>query len=143
MELYELKQKVGSDPCVVLDFDATAEIESTNILFQSELKEFDTIEAATKFANDLTALIEELSETRTVVIRFKIHTTDNALQTLNNAVTTNSTLVFGNTEHFGRGFSIICPLPLVNVKMFAVGIDCESTENYSYMVLLKGSVSAI
>lgn len=69
MELYEITEKVGSDPCVVLECEVTNN-PSVSANLSSVIKKFDTKAEADKYCNDITTtLIEKLLNTRCVILK--------------------------------------------------------------------------
>ncbi len=142
MELYEIKEKVGSDPCLVLDFDFNVEtdLNAEMVIFESILKEFSTDEEAMTFKNGFVELIESLTKTRLVSFRIIGHTTDPLLSNVNNSVMITSNLFFGTGTNadFGRGIEVIADLPGPDIKR--VPIDIYVFEG---KVFLQGRTSII
>ncbi len=143
MELYEIKEKVGSDPCVVLDFEFNVEVdgETGMIIFQSILKEFSTDEEAMAFKNGFVELIENLTKTRLVSFRITGNTTDPLLSNINTSVLIVSNLVFGTGTNadFGRGIAFVADIPgAPGTDVKRVPID---TFIYNGKVFLEGQTA--
>ena len=73
MELYEIKEKVGSDPCLVLDYQFILDESRGGLV--SNIKHFETLEEAKNFVNEFSNLLKELSKTHCVILNASISNT--------------------------------------------------------------------
>lgn len=133
MELYEIKEKVGSDPCLVLDFDAevTIDTDTNKLLYKSILKTFNSKAEAEAYISNFAILMEELTETRCVQLRFKSHTDNPRIAQFNNTLLVTSNIFFGASvnpdANFTRAMLITLPLTItrtsVNFLMIYSGLE--------------------
>ena len=91
MELKDVFKKVGSDPCVVLDFDSTAKLENmTDMYINSLIFESTDTDECNKFIAEFTNMFVELSKTKTITTRLIVKNNTTLIPVLNDFVLTNS-----------------------------------------------------
>lgn len=116
MELYEIKEKVGSDPCLVLDFDAKATITEAYIAIYAQIGVFETETAAKEYIDSFSKMIENECNTRQVVFKTHIIETDVGLEALNNSVIISNNIIFATSNNV-RTFALYTPVKAPNLGL--------------------------
>ena len=105
MELKDLFKKVGSDPCLVLDFDAAVRLDDSEIIVETPLAEnLNSADEAYAFCNAFTTLLENATKTKSVTLRTTIKETDAYTTALLNGVFVANTFLFADATYY-RDFS--------------------------------------
>lgn len=124
MELYEIMDKVGSDPCVVLDFDFDLTITGDEVNVQCPVITLDSDDAAIKFVNDFSQLLLKLGSTRSVIMKATTHIDLPLFDSINGAVCYSSTFSIAfDTNYNCLNTTFLITPPLVGVAPISVKFD--------------------
>lgn len=140
MELKEYFKNVGSNPCLVLNFDASATMGTNHIVIDSNLGLSKTLEEAQIYRAQFTKMIESECDSRCVLFKIRIVETD--YEALKDVVSLLNNFIFFDDGSNGLRVLFIAslfPVPSLGLKPSNTTLIISAEDN-GYQLKLRTTI---